>query len=298
MRKYFWLFLLGNLWIVPAPTSAAPITFNTALPVAKGAFVNREQIILRRFKKDSAPADRNLEVKGVVSVLGYGVTPRLAIFAALPWLDKSLSLSMGEGRLSRSSNGFGDLKLFGRYTLLQKDMRRKTFRIAAFAGLKAPTGRNAETDALGRLPTPLQSGSGSWDEFGGLVATWQTLPFQIDGQLSYQHNGAARSFQAGDAFRVDLSLQYRLLPRILTAETSGFLYGVAEVSYINQQMNRLSGGRDADSGGRTLFFTPGLQYVTRKWIWEATVQLPLYQTLNGAALKLDYVATAGFRINF
>ena len=75
MTKYLWLLPLINLWMIPAPTSAAPITFNTALPVAKGAFINREQVILRRFKKDSGSSDRNLDVNGVVSVLGYGLYP-------------------------------------------------------------------------------------------------------------------------------------------------------------------------------------------------------------------------------
>ncbi len=298
MTKYRMMLPLACLWMVPAPASAAPITFNTALPVAKDAFINRAQVILRRFKKDSSPRDRRQEVNGVVSVLGYGVTPRLAIFAALPYLDKSLSLSMADSRVSRSSSGISDLKLFGRYTLIQKDMRSRTFRVAAFGGVKAPTGQNSEADVLGKLPPPLQSGTGSWDKFGGIVVTYQTLPFQIDGQVSYRHNGAANNFQAGDEYRADLSLQYRFLPRTLTGETTGFLYGVLETTLINQQENRLFGTGDQNSGGATVFITPGLQYVTRKWILETAVQLPLVQNLNGDALRSDYIVTTGFRVNF
>lgn len=298
MTKYLLFLALIVLWIVPVSVSAGPITFNTAMPVAKGAFINREIVLVRGFKKDSGPADRNKNVTGVVSVLGYGITHKFAVFAAIPYLDKSMSLSMGGNRVTRSSSGIGDLKLFGRYTLFQKDMRRKTFRIGAFAGFEAPTGKSSETDSLGKLPVPLQSGSGSWDEFGGIVATYQTLPFQIDGQLSYRHNGPANDFQAGDEFRADLSLQYRLLPRVMTSDTSSFFYGVLEIGLINQAENRLSGTKDLNSGGTSIFITPGLQYVTRKWVLEAAVQLPLKQNLNGNALRTDYIFTTGFRVNF
>lgn len=296
--KYLWLATLFNIWIFPDSVLAAPITFNTALPVAKNAFINREQVVLRRFKKDRSSADRRLDVNTVVSVLGYGITPKLAVFTAIPYLDKSLSLSMEGLRVSRSSSTIGDVRIFGRYTLFQKDMRSKTFRIAAFGGIKAPTGQNKKTDILGNLPVPLQSGSGSLDEFGGIVATYQTLPFQIDGQLSYRHNGAANSFQAGDQFRADLSLQYRLLPQILTRDTSSFIYGVLETTLLKQETNRLSTTKDPNSGGTTVFITPGFQYVTRKWILETAVQIPLIQNLNGNALKTDFVFTSGFRVNF
>ena len=43
---------------------------------------------------------------------------------------------------------------------------------------------------------------------------------------------------------------------------------------------------------------PGLQYVTKRWIVEAAVQLPIVQYLNGTALENDHIVRAGFRFNF
>ncbi len=43
---------------------------------------------------------------------------------------------------------------------------------------------------------------------------------------------------------------------------------------------------------------PGLQYVTKRWIVEAGVQIPVVQDLNGTALEKDYIFRAGFRFNF
>lgn len=266
--------------------------------MAKGAFINREQVILRRFKQDSTSLDRHMKVSGVVSLLGYGITPKLALFAALPFLEKSITLSLEGSRVTRSSIGAGDLKLFTRYTMIQRDLPSKTFRLAAFGGLKAPTGQHSKTDFLGKLPRDLQPGSGAWDSFAGIVLTYQTLPFQVDGQVSFRRNGTANGIQVGNEIRTDLSLQYRLLPQRLSGDTGHFLYGVVETSFINRKYHKLAGVPDHTSGGTTVYLTPGLQYVTKKWILEAAVQIPIVQNFKGTALRTDYLFTTGFRINF
>lgn len=278
---------------------AAPETFNTALPVGTGDFVVREQFLAIKASDDASPADRNLEVLGGVSVLGYGVTSDLAIFAMLPYLDKELDLTMPGGqRITRSASGIGDARIFARYTVFQKDMRGSNFRIAPFVGIKLPTGDDNDRDSFGRLPQPLQPGSGSWDPFGGVIATWQTLDYEIDAQLSYKANTEANGFEFGDEFGLDASLQYRLWPRELGAGVPGFLYGVVETNLVHQAKNRSGGVNDPNSGGTKLFLSPGLQYVTKRWVLEAIVQLPVVQDLGGAALKDDYAVRAGFRVNF
>ncbi len=276
----------------------APITFNTALPVAKGEFVFREQFVVAQSGDDPSGADRDRRLLAAVSVLGYGVSGKLAVFGVLPFVDKQLDVTVAGVRQQRGASGLGDLTLFGRYTVYQDDQPGRTFRIAPFAGLKAPTGKDDETDALGRLPPSVQPGSGAWDVFGGAVATYQTLEFQVDGQLSYRANGEANNFEAGDVARLDASLQYRLWPRTLGTGVPGFLYGVLEAGLVYQDKNQVGGIDDPNSGGTTLFLTPGLQYVTKRWILEGGVQLPALQDLNGAALENDYVVRAGFRVNF
>jgi len=78
----------------------------------------------------------------------------------------------------------------------------------------------------------------------------------------------------------------------------GFLYGVIETNLLYQAKNKIGGTNDPNSGGTKLFLSPGLQYVTRRWILEAIVQLPGVQELNGTALKDSYSVRAGFRVNF
>lgn len=277
---------------------AAPITFNTALPVGKGEFVLREQVIISQSGDDPGGTNRDAAGRALVSVLGYGINGRLAVFGALPMVDKELDVTAGGVRVNRSASGLGDLSLFGRYTIFKRDGPGRTFRIAPFAGLTLPTGADDETDALGRLPAPVQPGTGAWDGFGGLVLTYQTLDYQVDGQLSYRINGEANGLDRGDVARADASLQYRLWPGELTAGVPAFLYGVLEAALIRSDKDRVRGNDDPNSSGLRVVVTPGIQYVTKRWIAEAAVELPLLQDLNGTALENDYVIRAGFRVNF
>ncbi|MCZ6893487.1 MAG: transporter [Gammaproteobacteria bacterium] len=236
---------------------------------------------------------------GGISVLGYGATRNLAVFAVLPYLHKALDITIANGRANRDTRGIGDARLFGRYTLYQNDARGRTLRLAPFFGVKLPTGDDDDRDSLGTLPVPLQLGSGSWDPFGGVVLTYQTLDYQIDAQASYQGTTEANDFEFGNEVRLDASLQYRLWPRELEyGGVPGYFYGVVEGNVIYQGKNELSGANDPNSGGTSFFLSPGMQYVTKRWILEAIIQVPISQGLNGSALEDDYIFRGGFRFNF
>jgi hypothetical protein len=289
---------LAILCLWAATAWSAPITFNTALPVHEGGYVLREQFVFMKVADDPTPARRDMEVTGLVSVLGYGVTQDFALFGMLPYFDKRLDMRMGGQDFTSRKSGVGDLTLLGRYTAYQNDAPGRTLRIAPFLGVKAPTGEDNAHDGARRLPPQVQPGSGSWDVLGGAVVTYQTLDYQIDSQVSYKANREANGFRAGDVASLDASLQYRLWPRSLGSGVPAFLYGVIEANLVHSAKNRIAGVDDPNSGGTTLFITPGLQYVTRKWIVEAGVQIPVSQNLNGTALKTDYAFTMGFRLNF
>ena len=75
-------------------------------------------------------------------------------------------------------------------------------------------------------------------------------------------------------------------------------YGVLESNLLFRQKNRIYSQSDHNSGGTQWFLTPGLQYVTRRWVLEAAVQIPVVQQLNGTALENDTIVRTGFRFNF
>ena len=146
---------------------AAPITTNTALPVSQGEIIVREKIVFARARDQLGPIGRKETGASALTVIGYGITPKLAAFFILPTQYKRLRTVAG----NRDAFGIGDTSLFFRYTIYSKDAVGRTFRIAPFLGIKAPTGEDNKSDGLGLLPASVQLGTGSWDVFGGLVVT-------------------------------------------------------------------------------------------------------------------------------
>lgn len=290
--------LAGSLLLNVEFALAGPITFNTALPVSDGEFILREQVQILRSTDDPSPMNRDLRVLAVPSVLAYGATRDLTLFGIVPYLEKTLDATAGSGRQQRGDSGLGDVMLVSRYTVYALDRLGETRRLAPFLGLKFPTGESDQRDNLGRLPQPLQLGSGSWDPFVGTIFSWQTFEWEFDSAVQYRFNTSAHDFQFGDEARLDLSFQYRLWPRTLGAGVPDFLYGVLETNVIWAGKNESAGFRDPDSGGLVWFVAPGLQYVTKRVILEAIIQIPVRQDLNGLGLKNDYIVSAGFRVNF
>lgn len=286
------------LLIAPILALAAPNTFNTALPVAQGEFIWREQAVLRE-RSSGGPGDRDVSVQALVSVLGYGINSRLAVFGAVPhFFNRELDVTTPMGRVNRSTDGFGDATVFARYTAYKRDFTGGTFRIAPVAGITMPTGDDNDRDRFGELPRPLQTGDGGWDGFVGVVATYQTLQYELDTQVVYRENGRHDGFAAGDETRFDASIQYRVWPRKFKSGTPGFVYALLESNLVHRDRDDVASGTDPNSGGTQWLLAPGLQYVGRRWIFEGTVQLPVSTNPHGDALEDDKIVRVGFRRNF
>lgn len=292
------LLIVAGLFLNAEQLAAGPITFNTALPVAQGEFILREQVQVLRSTGDPSLANRDLRVLAVPSVLAYGVTRDFTLFGIVSYLDKTIDFTSTAGRQRRGASGLGDSTVLGRYTIYSRDRLGETIRVAPFLGIKVPTGEDTKQDSLGRLPQPLQLGSGSWDPILGTIVTWQTFEWEFDSAVQYKFNTKANDFTFGDEARLDLSFQYRLWPRELGSGVPAFLYGVLESNLLWNGKNMIGGVHDPNSGGTTWYLAPGIQYVTKRVILETAVQVPVVQRLNGLALKNDYIVSAGLRVSF
>jgi len=224
MKKYFPAIMTALLLFSAHQAEAAPITFNTALPVSAEEWIIRQQLIYG----EGGAAGKDSESGRSVTVFGYGVTPDLTLFGVVPFSDKNLDTA---GGTERDASGLGDIQLMARYTVYQHDFKAGTFRISPFAGVETPTGENEERDAQGLLPPSLQPGSGSWDALGGVVASYASIDLNMDAQLYWQGNNEADNIERGDVFKADLSIQPRLYPQEISADTKGFLFGALELNY-------------------------------------------------------------------
>jgi len=296
VKKAF--FLAPLLLLASRSLEAAPITFNTALPVSRGEFIIRQQLVVKRAslgKNNASDVAIKKQDTSLVSTVVYGVTPEWTLFATLPYVNRELRNSSPN---IRETKGIGDSLLLARYTLYKNDFQGGSFRIAPFFGVRLPTGRSNKQDQFGVLPRGVQPGAGANGRFVGLVATYGTYDWEVDGQLSFTSNSGANNFEQGDQFKADISFQYRLFPMKLSNNQSYFINGVLEFNVTDKGKNMIGDQAVPSSGGAAVVLSPGLQYVSERIILEAAVSLPVKQPAGETRLKLDSVFRMGFRVNF
>ena len=189
----------------------------------------------------------------------------------------------------------GDLRLLGRYQFSPTETQEHTLgQSGLLFGLKLPTGsfkvRNSDGE---RAERTLQPGSGTTDALFGAFLR-RALPLK---DLSWFVQGLV---QVPFTTRED----YRPGPRINI--DAGMRYEATEKLGLLLQMNGLIRGRDGgaqaeaeDSGGRSLFLSPGVAYALTKDLQVYSfLQLPLYQFVNGVQLVADRALVVGLSTRF
>jgi hypothetical protein len=268
---------------MPSEGVAQGINTNVALAVAEDEGIFRSQIRYRRATDDPLGTDRELDVIALPQTLVYGWTPRITTFATLP-IVAYRRMEASDGSV-RQDEGLGDLRLLGRFTFFVDDYAPlSTRRAALLVGMKFPTG----TDRIG---------TDSFDPIFGAVGTWAFNRHELDLDALYTVTTKRRDFEAGDEFRYDLAYRYRLWParfgkRLLQ------LNGLLELNGRWTAKSRADGTTLAASGGNVLFLSPGVQFIAKRIILEASFQIPVWQNLNGSQLKDDWTAVVSARIPF
>ena len=277
------LVLLG--W-VPSGLQAAGINTNVALPVREGGYVYRTQVRFLGASDDPTSLDRDIDVFALQNVLLYGATSRTTLFGILPYISRSVDFTQAGARQTDDTDGFGDLTFLVRQTIYARDAVQRTSRLGLLGGLEIPSGKQ-------------EFSSHSADFLLGSVYTLQDGRHELDADLLYKINTEGRDLQLGSELQYDLAYEVRILPWDWPERgTPSQIYLVLEANGRTSRRAFSDGTELSDSGGTVVFVSPGIQYVTRRVIYEATLQIPVIQNLNGGQVETDLAAGAGIRIQF
>jgi len=270
----------SGLFIAMQTVSAfpAPITFNTALPVSEEEVILREQLVYTDFSGPNA----DVNSLTAVTVGGYGITSKWSVFGVLPVTH----IEAGIDGVSSDSFGLGDATLFSRYEIYRKDGRGTTTRLAPLIGVRVPTGKTGETS------------DGSTDIFSGLIATIATTQYNLGGQVVYTENGEANDFEAGNTLAFDASIQYRVWNSAADANSPSFLFGVIEGNITRQGNSRFEDVETPNTNGTRFSISPGLQYVTQRWIADVALTIPITDSFDNVTSAPNYSVLTSLRINF
>ncbi|MFQ5736449.1 MAG: transporter [Thermodesulfobacteriota bacterium] len=203
--------------------------------------------------------------------LSYGVTPDFTIGLAMPQV-----IEKKEG--GQEASGLGDMTLHAKYRFIRVDAPGSTTGVAVNLAVKLPTGDETKRPKLG---------TGSADFITGLAVSREGLRHYFFSDVRYRANSEANGTRKGNLFFFDIA--YGIRPwkvRYLKPD----LVILAELNYEKAGMARTNGTKDADTGGRTFFISPGFLLSYRNVMFKGGVQVPLSQDLNGTQEELDYRA--------
>lgn len=278
---------------LPARTAAQGPPINTDTPILlglEGRAVMLRSMVLRKSKlyRDGTeiPDPLNREVTAVATVVAVPVnlTTDLLVGVSIP----TISVKMRETGATESSLGLGDVSLSAKHVLIQVDRLQETFRVAAKGSVKLPTGDDERTLALG---------SGSLDFSLGAVGAWIGRRYGLYVDVSYSFNGTAHDLEYGNSLKYNAAVGFRLIPAIY--ET----YPAEQVNLyveLNGEYHRKdeSNGQDLPiTGNNLVFLSSGFQYIpSRILLLEASLQLPIVQSLNGTQLGTDFGFSGGVRL--
>jgi hypothetical protein len=201
---------------------------------------------------------------------------------------------------SSSDNGFGDIRVVGRYTGFSAD---KTAGI--IAGVKLPTGStNANfNDGVTPLDPSLQIGTGSTDIILGGFFTGAIDEYGWFAQGTVQHAVETKSYSGDDYHPGDT---YSLNTGIRHAKFGAKFTPMLQLNYIHRSPDTgaaasppdaLTGG--AATGGTLLYLAPGaLVRIGGGTSVYGFVQLPVYQNVNSLQLNPRYALILGVSHSF
>jgi hypothetical protein len=234
----------------------------------------------------------------------YGVTDRLTLSAQAPYIRRD---GLREGEHSHSGGvttnnvvrlgsvtGFGDASILAKYRVTAGAGPG----LALIGGIKLPTGgTHAHALSGERLETEHQTGTGSWDPILGAAfgaeLGWATL----GASALYQFAGkGAQETRLGDRLQAGLALSHRFGPaehhhdedqgasrhehhEHQQASCDGFTSATVQ----REGRQTIAGAVEKESGGTTVWLTPGLRYNSAsEFSLAAALGVPLWQDVRAS----------------
>jgi hypothetical protein len=224
-----------------------------------------------------------------------------------------------------NSAGFGDVTMLGQYRFHSNAQNGTS--AAVLFGFKAPTGSTNQRDAFGNLfEAEFQPGTGSWDGLLGAAFTKRTGRWAFDvSALYYLVTNGTQNTNLGDRLLFGGAVSYRLVGAIGSSKevelheycmqprnqlqehclyhanhdhsdmkkTPYTLDLVLELNGEWHDKQRIAGIPDPNSGGTTVYLSPGIRVGFDRYSGFISVGVPVLNEHNGVQSKPDFRVLTG-----
>jgi len=240
--------------------------------------------------------------------LMYGVSDKLMLMVMMPYslLSMDLTNRMGQSFTTRSE-GIGDMKLSGTYTLYQQANQKLLLNV----GVSVPTGSINERDNTPvatdqKLPYPMQLGSGTYDFLPGMTYTLQqglwSWGSQLSANLRFDEND--NNYQLGNAYGLTM-WGVRKINRFMNSSLrlDGKKWGNIEGADPELNPMLVPTSRTDLRAGTSVDLLLGVDFVGSKGTFKdnrlgVEVGVPVYQNLTGPQLKTTSRLTIAWQLIF
>jgi hypothetical protein len=161
-----------------------------------------------------------------------------------------------------------------------------------------------KTNQGNAFETHHQPGSGSWNPSAGLSFTRVMGTFSFDTSVLYTvATKGAQGTDLGDNFGYNFALSYAFgapaRNAFFAASNNAPWTAVMELNGEWQGYQKTAGLKDPNSGGHTMFISPGIRYSGGKnWNTALSFGAPILKDFNGYQTPPDYRITYRFVVAF
>jgi hypothetical protein len=227
----------------------------------------------------------------------YGLRNDLQLSAILPYVYKELRLDDPAGPDDLQGDGFGDLSTIAKWRFYRWDAPGQAINAASIAGLEWPTGADELSDHGRRLEPELQPGSGSFDPFAGLAATYEPFRWRFNAFVLYKYNSEnGDDHDFGDEVFAEIAAGNRfwLLPY-----PGPFMRGDVMLRYRGEERARQDGRVVHDSGSDLVTIGANWAFRPRPSLdFQLSGELPIYQRYDGEQLGREFSLSFSFGYRF
>ncbi len=243
--------------------------------------------------------------------LAYGLTKNLTLSVESGYFLNKTQIGLKKADTITSS-GIGDLILFPKYSLYNKNTETKRTEIALGLGLKIPLGKYDDSTVVYTSPTTGKkyyttspptvqptNGSNDFIFYGFLYRGYPEKQFRIFSNLIYIRKGWNPLGQKfGDYASVGIYAGQTFFKKLgVTLEVKGEWVGKMQYDK-NVDMLALYNIDVTSTGGRKLFIVPQLSFIHKDFTLYALSEFPVYQYVNGTQVGSEFQGTVGISYRF
>lgn len=256
--------------------------------------------------KNNAVDDAHGDVHSVKSLLipsvfaAYGVTDNLTLGIRLPYVQRFGVRSPNEDGdvVSKQGNpgGFGGVSIFSQYRFFHTADNLN--HLSLVVALKTPSGAtHVQTNQGDRFEAHHQPSGGSWNPAVGFSFTRAMGKFSFDSSILYTvATRGSQKTDLGDTFDYNVALSYAFVGmarnNLFVDSNNAPWTAVLELNGMWQDRQKTAGVSDPNSGGNTVYISPGIRYAGGKnWNTALSIGTPIIKDTSGYQTPPDYRIT-------